>query len=270
MREGWSGAAPVVVLAPMEEELTPFRSLLAGWRALDTLAPWEAFEARAGDRRVVLLLTDCGPVNAGAATERAIAACNPAAVLHGGSAGAHDPDLLPGDVVVAAETCALIPPAYQQARLARGLHPKQLRFRMDGRRVHLSRCPADPRLVAGALRIAREELPRLGSWEGPGWPEGVPRRPGRVALGLVGSTDLWHVEAGEIEAYRRFYGAACEDMESAFVAQVCAMHQVPFCAVRAIADNEAVCRLPEGEVNRAIAAAGERAAAILARLAAEV
>ncbi|MGV8039263.1 MAG: 5'-methylthioadenosine/S-adenosylhomocysteine nucleosidase [Thermoanaerobaculaceae bacterium] len=265
-----TASRPVAVVVPMEEELAPFRGLLEGWRRVDALAPWEAYEAHAHDRRVVLVLSDCGPVNAGAATERAIVQLVPEVILVGGSAGAHDPELLPGDVVIGAETCALHPPELQRARIARGLHPKQLRFRRDGERVHLERCESEPGLVARGLRIAGEELPRFGPWHGPGWPPGEPPRPGRAARGRIGSTDQWHADAAEIHALRHHYGTACEDMESAFVAQVCAMHRVPFLAVRGIADNEAACRLPEAEVDRAIGLAGARAAAILARLAAEI
>lgn len=254
----------------MDEELAPFRGLLDGWRRADALAPWEAYEAHARDRRVVLILSDCGPVNAGAATERAVVQLRPEVILVGGSAGAHDPELLPGDVVVGAEVCALHPPELQRSRLARGLHPKQLRFRQGGARMHLERCEADARLVGRAMQIAGEELPRIGPWFGPGWPPAVPPREGRAVAGRIGSTDQWHAEAREIQDLRSHYGTACEDMESAFVAQVCAMHGVPFLAVRGIADNEAACRLPEAEVGRAVGLAGARAAAILARLAAEL
>lgn len=260
---------PVAVVVPMEEELAPFRGLLEGWHPADALAPWEAYEAHARDRRVVLIVSDCGPVNAGAATERAIVQLEPEAILVGGSAGAHAPELLPGDVVVGTEACALHPPEMQRARAACGLHPKQLRFRRDGGRVHLERCEADARLVGRALEIAGEELPRFGPWHGPGWPRSVPSREGKAVAGRIGSTDQWHTNAAEILALRSHYGTACEDMESAFVAQVCTMHGVPFLAVRGIADNEAACRLPEAEAGRAVGLAGARAAAILARLAAE-
>jgi nucleoside phosphorylase len=173
-------------------------------------------------------------------------------------------------VVVGASCCILYPPGLQDRRRRRGLHPKQIRFRRDGRRVHLCHVEADPAHVARALTIAGEEIARFAPWEGPGWPESEPRRSGRAVAGTIGSTDLWHVDAHDIRAYREAYGTACEDMESAFVAQVCALHAVPFLAVRAISDNEAAARLPEADALPAIAAAGARAAAVLVRLAAEI
>lgn len=254
----------------MAEELAPFRELLGPWRQADALAPWEAYEVCVRERRVVLILSDCGPVNAGAATERAIMQLEPKVILVSGSAGAHATELLPGDVVVGTQTCALHPPELQRCRVARGLHPKQLRFRQNGRREHVERCEADPDLVAHALRIAGEELPRLGPWAGPGWPPATPLREGRAVPGRIGSTDQWHADAGEIRGLRSYYATACEDMESAFVAQVCMMHGVRFLAVRGIADNESACRLPQTEVDSAIGLAGARAAAVLSRLVEEI
>ena len=64
------------------------------------------------------------------------------------------------------------------------------------------------------------------------------------------------------------FGAECEDMESAYVAQVCAMHGLPFIAVRVISNNDNVCPLAPREVQAALAAAGQRAAVILTALAA--
>ena len=82
-------------------------------------------------------------------------------------------------------------------------------------------------------------------------------------VGMIGSSDRWTVDAEEIRALRDAYGAECEDMESAYVAQVCAMHRLAFVAVRCISNNEIACHLMPGDVAAAIAAAGERAARVL-------
>ncbi|HYN44183.1 MAG TPA: hypothetical protein VE129_20580 [Thermoanaerobaculia bacterium] len=64
-------------------------------------------------------------------------------------------------------------------------------------------------------------------------------------------------------ALHSLYGARCEDMESAYVAQLCALHGVPFLAIRAISNNETVWGLDEADVPRAIGAAGLRAATVI-------
>lgn len=249
----------------MEEELAPYRALLDDLRPTRS-GPWEVLEGRAGACRVVAIVSDCGPANAAAACERLVACYAPAAVLHGGAAGALDPDLLPGDVVVGSRTCLLHPVPAQQGREALGLHPKGLRFRRDGERVHLAECPADPSLLARGERAARAVVAGLNRWMGPGWPGRVSARPARVAVGMIGSADAWTRHPGDLLALRARYGAACEDMESAFVAQVAALHRLPFLAVRAIANNEAASPLAPRDVPAALAAAGARAAAVLVRL----
>jgi nucleoside phosphorylase len=58
-------------------------------------------------------------------------------------------------------------------------------------------------------------------------------------------------------------------MESAWVAQVCALHEVPFLAVRVISNSDAARSLAGAEVAEAIAGAGRRAASVLAAVARE-
>ena len=261
---------PVAIVVPVEEEFAAYRGLVEGVRRVGGCGPWEVYEGFAAARLVVLVISDCGPANAAAATERVIAKFEPVAVLHGGSAGAHNAALLPGDLVAGSHTCILTSVAEQQSRRSRGLHRKRLRFRRDGARVHLDRAEADPELLRRAARVAREIVGGLDPWAGPGWPADTPRRPGRAVVGLIGSSDTWTADSVEIRALREAYGAECEDMESAFVAQVCAMHRMPFVAVRCISNNEVACPLAPGDVAAAVAAAGERTARVLARVAAEL
>jgi adenosylhomocysteine nucleosidase len=258
---------PLAIVVPMEGEFAPYRALLPGMRPLADSGPWEIHEAEADGRRLLLVISAPGPVNAAAATERMIARFDPAVVLHGGSAGAHDPDLLPGDVVIGARYVIHAPKGVRAARQARGLHPSLIRFRRDGAHVSFPHIDADAALVARAEQVARAELAALGPWAGPGWPVGLPTRPARVVTATVASADAWTVDEGELRELYEHFGAACEDMESAYVAQVCALHGLPFVAVRAISDNEAACQLSPPDVPVAIAAAGDRAARVIVALA---
>jgi adenosylhomocysteine nucleosidase len=261
-------SGPIAVVVAVEEELAPYRGLLPGLRRVRETGPWEVYEAEAGGRRVVLVLSDCGPANAGAATERVVGQFSPAFVLNGGAAGAHDRDLLPGDAVVGSRYAILFPPS-RQTFLGDGgprTFRKGIRFRKGGARVHLDDCGACPDLLRLGLAAARRVVPAFGRWMAPGWPAGVAPRPGVVTEGLVGSTDVWTSDPTEVAALHALYGAKCEDMESAWVAQVCALHDLPFLAVRVVSNSEAACPIAAADVPRAIAAAGTRAAAVLAAL----
>jgi adenosylhomocysteine nucleosidase len=256
-------SGPVAIVVPMEEEFLAYRELLSNVRRLARTGPWEAYTARCGTRPLTLIISDCGPANAAAATDRLIARCAPVAVLHGGSAGALNPSLLPGDVVIGDRYQVLTGRAVREARAARGLHPKMMRFRRDGARHHFSHLCADPDFVRLAQRIAPEVLAHFSAWDAPGWPRGMAHRPPCVVTGMIGSTDDWTTDPGELRSLREELGAECEDMESAYVAQVCAMHRVPFLAIRAISDNEVARAFTPAEVPAAVTAAGIRAAHIL-------
>jgi len=258
---------PLAVVVPMEGEFLPYARLLGEPRRLDDTGPWELYEAQTAGRRVLLVVCGPGPVNAAAATERLIAHHEVAAVLHGGSAGAHDPDLLPGDVVLGDRYVIHAPLSVRRAREARGLHPSLIRLRRAGAHVSLPHIEADPALLSLAERVAAEQLAALGPWDAPGWPPAVPPRPARAVTATVASADAWTVDEGELRELYEHFGAACEDMESAYVAQVCALHDLPFLAVRAISDNEAACQLTPADVPVAIAAAGDRAARIIVAIA---
>ncbi|MGE0543255.1 MAG: 5'-methylthioadenosine/S-adenosylhomocysteine nucleosidase [Dehalococcoidia bacterium] len=259
--------APIAVVVPVDGEFEPYRAILPSLQRRDDSGPWEVYEGRSADRRMLLVISGAGPVNAAAATERLIARYEPAAVLHGGSAGAHNPDLLPGDVVIGSRYVIHTSRSVRAARVARGLNPSLIRYRQDGSYLSYPHIDADPRLLALAERVARAELERIGNWQAPGWPPAVPRRPGLVVSGVVASADAWTIDEAELRALHEDFGAECEDMESAYVAQVCALHRLPFVAVRVMSDNEAAQQLTAEDVPPAIAAAGERAATIIVALA---
>jgi len=260
--------SPIAFVIPTATEFLPFMALIPGLRAVDRHGPWQVHEGALAGRQLVFITSGAGPVNAAAATERLVVAYGPTAVLHGGSAGAHNPALLPGDLVLGARYVIAISRVEREARLARGMQPTLIRFRRRGERFHPHFLEADPRLLALAQRVASETLPTLGPWPSVGWPVEIPPRAAIAVSGTLASADVWTTDPASIRALREDAGAECEDMESAYVAQVCAMHELPFLAVRVISNNEAHYALRPEELEPAIGAAGLRAAAVLASVAA--
>ncbi|HLZ68395.1 MAG TPA: 5'-methylthioadenosine/S-adenosylhomocysteine nucleosidase [Dehalococcoidia bacterium] len=260
--------APLAILVPTRGEFTPYGALLPDLQPLASAGAWELYEAALAGRRLLLILSAAGPVNAAAATERLIAQFAPAAVLHGGSAGAHNPALMPGDVVVGSRFVIVAAPGVREARIARGLPGSLIRFYRYGEMVSLEYIDAQPELLRQAEQAAAAASQAAGPWQAPGWPQALPRRAPFVVSGVVGSADAWTIEAEALRELRVLYQAECEDMESAYVAQVCAMHGVPFAAIRVMSDNEAACALTPEEVPAAITEAGDRAARSLLALAA--
>lgn len=54
----------------------------------------------------------------------------------------------------------------------------------------------------------------------------------------IGSEEHWTLDAKLIEKKKSFFGHRIEDKESAYIAQVCHFHDVPFLSIRGISDNE--------------------------------
>lgn len=254
----------IAVVIPIEEEFRAFRDLLPEIKRLESNSPWEFYEAAGGE--VIFVISDCGPVNAAAATERVIAQFSPQYVLHGGCAGACDRELLPGDIVVANSYVINAPENVRQARLDRGLHPSLIRMRREGKRHYLDFLDSDEALTALAVNDARNSLANLEPWSGIGWPVSTDSRPAIVKSGRIGSADSWTIDAVELERLNSVFGIDCEDMESAYVAQVCALHRIPCLTIRVISDNETLSPLSAADVKPLLAEAGQRSARLLSSL----
>jgi len=65
----------------------------------------------------------------------------------------------------------------------------------------------------------------------------VPRDPLILCAG-IGSEEHWTLDTGLIEKKKNFFGHRIEDKESAYIAQVCRFHDIPFLSIRGISDNE--------------------------------
>lgn len=213
----------LLIAGAADWELEPLIEALSGRRE-QREEIWTFWEGSIGEQRVVVARTDWGPINAVAATLCGIRRFRPSAVISQGMAGAHDPDLAVGDVVVG--MLAMDTSAYKSepagagsgVSLARRM-PLYHRFRRAGAELE------EHRGFAGDEQLAAQML-------------AVPNPHGRVLSGTVGSAYQYNREIDCISALRRLYGSDCEDMESAFAAGAAAVMEVPFLAVRMISNSE--------------------------------
>ena len=144
-----------------------------------------------------------------------------------GIAGALDPSLAPGDVVVA------------RALYQHDLDASPFFAPTEIPLLGISRIPADEGLsaplAAAAAAFLSGELPRAAA------PDlvqrfGLGRR--QVVRGDIASGDcVVFSAAAKASVRRRVPSAACVEMEGAAVAQVCHEHAVPFACVRTISDS---------------------------------
>jgi adenosylhomocysteine nucleosidase len=216
-------AADIVVQGAVDSELQPLLAALEEKEAIQ-IAAWTFWRGRIGGRRVVVSRTEVGPMNASAATTLAIAHFRPALVINQGTAGALDPELRVFDIVVGEGTVDY--GAFRSAHADAGAGVDHARWtpmstwlRPDGKdRVEFTRFAGDRDAAQVALV--------------------TPNPRGRVVTGVIGSAFEFNREIDRLAWIRKTYGAASEDMESAFAAGVAAGFGTRFLAVRIISDNE--------------------------------
>jgi adenosylhomocysteine nucleosidase len=213
---------PVAVQGAVDSELGP---LIAGVgspkpRVIDGFSFWEG---EIGGRRVVVSRTEVGMVNAAVATTLLIREFSPRAIVNQGTAGAVDPTLRVGDIVVGEASAPFGSFRTKPRKKGEGVRVDEWEIlprlmRVGDERVRFERFEADPSLVEAATR--------------------TPYDGGRLIRGVVGSGDEWNREVDKLLWAQRTFAIASEDMESAAAHQVAQIFGVPFLAVRIISNSE--------------------------------
>lgn len=159
-------------------------------------------------RKAVLCRSGVGKVNAAVCTQLLIDRYGVNLILFTGVAGALDPELEIGDIVVSTD-CVQHDMDVTALGFAKGVIPY----------ADLSEFRADPTLVDLACR------------------EGAALAGRRVKKGRVLSGDRFIADREAVRQLREEFGGACVEMEGAAVAQVCAMNEVPFVIIRSMSDK---------------------------------
>ena len=139
---------------------------------------------------------------------------SPSAVVFTGTAGAIDPELSPGDVVIGTAI------GYHDFGdlTTGGLVRSATRNAASGR-LDPAFFPADPALLAAARRAA------------------LTIKSGHIREGLIVTGDTFIADPRNRSTLRKELNAAAVEMEGAAVAQVCARFGVPVIIIRSITDH---------------------------------
>ncbi|MGD0090421.1 MAG: 5'-methylthioadenosine/adenosylhomocysteine nucleosidase [Planctomycetota bacterium] len=230
----WRSAAP---LRAGEETAPPVTGIL-GAMTLEVLLLTEALEnpapltieklkfttGKLNGRNVVVAKMGIGKVNAAIGATLLLEHFKPAEVLVTGISGGINPDLGPGDIVVAEKT------AHHDFGdlLAEGLRPKGTRNPITGQRNPVF-FPADPALLKLAdVSIARLKLEPLQTAAG--------ERTPRIIKGVVVSGDMFVADQQKRTALRKDFNADAVEMEGAAVMQACCQQGVPCLVIRSVSD----------------------------------
>src|SRR4030042_971791 len=137
---------PLAVLGAFDQEVTLLEKMLSGAESRE-IEGITFVSGRVGDRPVVIAWTGVGKVNAAMTATLLIEHFQPSRVIVTGIAGAVDPNLEPGDIVIATRT------AHHDMGVIwpHGLEPGGVKNRLTGE-DNPTFFPADAVLLAAALR----------------------------------------------------------------------------------------------------------------------
>lgn len=159
-------------------------------------------------KRVILCKSGVGKVNAAVCTQILADSFGVEAVIFTGVAGALDPKLMIGDIVISVD-CMQHDMDASALGFAKGMIPY----------ADHSIFQADERLVQAA-QIAGEAL-----------------YPGKIHLGRILSGDQFVASREKVSELHAEMGGMCAEMEGAAVAQVCALNRIPFVVIRSMSDK---------------------------------
>jgi adenosylhomocysteine nucleosidase len=218
---------PVIgVLAAMDEEVRRLREGLSDARIQRT-GRRDYLQGTIAGHPVVVAFSRWGKSAAASTTTTMIERFGADRVIFTGVAGAADPALGIGDVVVASSL------------VHHDLDARPIIGRFEVPLLDIVEIPTDPELQrlareAGEAVLLQDLATMIGAEERERFGIDSPR----VHSGLVGSGDRFMADAAEVAALRNdLPGLLAVEMEGAAAAQVCYEHDVPMAVLRTISDR---------------------------------
>ena len=200
------------IIGAMESEVRHLTSLLQNAETIG-IADLTFFTGRIHEKKVVIVKSGIGKVNAARCTQLLIDRFQPDAIINTGIAGGLDPALCVGDVVIGTgllqhdfDVSAF---GHAKGYLCTGAE--------DDRPTVFS---PDKQLVEALAAAAMEHVPAE-----------------RVKRGQIATGDLFVSDKGKKQELWDDFGASAAEMEGAAIAQTAFYGQVPFAVLRVISDQ---------------------------------
>jgi adenosylhomocysteine nucleosidase len=197
---------------------------------------------RLGDRPVVVAWTGVGKVNAAMTTTLLIEHFQPTRVIFTGIAGAIDPNLEPGDIVIAKRTAH-----HDMGTLwPEGMEHGGVKSRITGEDNPVF-FPADPNLLTAADCAARKAVFDPISLQSG-------RRPPKILTGTIVTGDAFVASKDKGKELQEKLGADAVEMEGAAVAQVCYQRGIGCLVIRSMSDKADESAVMDKQIFYALAA----------------
>ncbi len=208
------------IISAVPEESAPFFESMET-ESVTKKGVWEVYAGTLSGKAVAVLTGGAGRANSAAAVQMLIDCFGVDAVIMSGTCGAMAQEPRIGDVVIVTEACCHDIPQGTLGMFFPYINDEVFK--------------PDSYLLECVKRADKKGSPRRLFW-------------GRTVSG-----EFFVVDEGRRELNERF-SPVCVDMETAGVAQICFLNNVPFLAVRAVSDTEAESGISSFEKNLAIAA----------------
>lgn len=212
------------ILGAMSEELRILKNEIKG-KQTKKLLGIQFVSGELEGREVVVALTGIGKVNAAMTTTLLLENFNPNEVIFTGIAGGINPQLKPGDIIIARKLAQ-----HDFGRVtSAGFLKEGARNPITGKR-NPTFIPADPLLISLARKAAQEtsfnSIGQLGNQRKP-----------NVIKGVVATGDVFVASKRKKTFLAGEFGADVVEMEGAAVAQICFQQNLPFIVLRSVSDN---------------------------------
>ena len=230
---------PVLILGPMDCEIDRIEAEVQN-AEISHVGGFRFTSGSIGGVPVVVCRCLIGMVNSAAATVLAAQKFDPGCVILQGTAGAHDPALTQGDVVLGKDLKELGCFCTAHRDPGEGVDLGQWEVKgeellRNGKPEFVKTLHSDAALLETALKLGNPH--------------------GRLLAGTIGSADIWNRELDRIRFLHETLGTDCEEMEGFAVAQVCDHLGLPLLVVRVISNSE---WRPEEEFDEALAAVSQQ------------
>jgi adenosylhomocysteine nucleosidase len=204
------GELKIGIIGAMDEEIIYMKESLDIYGE-SVFAQNKFYEGTHHHKEVVLCKSGVGKVNAAITTQILIDRFQVTHILFTGVAGALDPALEVGDIVISSS-------ALQHDIDASALSP-------DFPKGTIPMFPFDSEFKADAILIKLAEA-AAENLSGP-----------QVKVGKVLSGDQFIADRELVENYRTVFNGSCIEMEGSAVGQACFLNEVPFVIIRSISDK---------------------------------
>jgi adenosylhomocysteine nucleosidase len=218
-------AEPVTaILGAFEREVTLLEDQLAERHEYE-IEDIRFVTGRLKGQKVVVAWTGIGKVNSAMTTTLLIEHFKPEHIIFTGIAGAVNPQLRPGDIVIAEKT------AHHDMGTVwpEGLFVKGVKNRLDGMENPVF-FPADENLVTCALHAAGQidmrRIETVTNWSNP-----------KIIKGVIVTGDSFIASTEKRAELRKKLEADAVEMEGAAVAQICYQRQIDHLVIRSISDS---------------------------------